>query len=297
MNIKFNSKILLFGEYGVIKGSKGFAIPCEKYFGVLNTSKTPEHINEKLRLNDFCDYLDKSGILSKVLDLTSFKKDIEDGLFFESNIPLGHGVGSSGALCASIYHRYAFDFERKEQYSSDELKYLQDLMALMESYYHGTSSGLDCLISLIDSPVLIESRNDLKIVHRPSLKKLGHFYLYESGIVRKTAPLVHTFLNEFESNQNFHKSFIEFIKYTNMAIANLISGDSQEFGENFAKISRLQYLNFNQMIPDSVKSFWLEGLETKKFYVKLCGAGGGGFFLVYSQDGPIQANNLIELSH
>jgi mevalonate kinase len=40
-------------------------------------------------------------------------------------------------------------------------------------------------------------------------------------------------------------------------------------------------------IPSKVKKIWQEGLDTKSFYMKLCGAGGGGFFLIYSEARPI----------
>lgn len=33
------------------------------------------------------------------------------------------------------------------------------------------------------------------------------------------------------------------------------------------------------MIPDNIKPIWIKGLETKAYYIKLSGAGGGGFFL------------------
>ena len=40
-------------------------------------------------------------------DLAALKKDISLGLYFDSSIPQGYGVGSSGALVASIYDKYA----------------------------------------------------------------------------------------------------------------------------------------------------------------------------------------------
>ena len=34
---------------------------------------------------------------------------ISDGMYFDSSIPRGYGVGSSGALVAAIYDRYSLD--------------------------------------------------------------------------------------------------------------------------------------------------------------------------------------------
>ena len=34
-------------------------------------------------------------------ELNAFQRDLDAGLFFQSDIPTGYGLGSSGALCAS----------------------------------------------------------------------------------------------------------------------------------------------------------------------------------------------------
>ena len=40
-------------------------------------------------------------------DLDTLKNDVETGMYFDSSIPQGYGVGSSGALVAAIYDKYA----------------------------------------------------------------------------------------------------------------------------------------------------------------------------------------------
>ncbi len=291
---KFYSKILLFGEYSIIKGSQGLAFPLKKFYGELkfphvNTSK-PEH-----NLSDFCQYISGRGILANLLDTDLFRSELEQGLYFDSNIPIGHGVGSSGALCASIFARYSKEFKRKKTYTQSELKYLQDLMALMESYYHGTSSGLDCLISLIDKPVFIRSRNDVESIEDLPKHKMGHFYLYETHIIRKTAPLVHTFLKDYDQSQQVREGVQRFSQLTNELILSLLQAKKTIFDELFSQISRFQYLNFETMICDNIKAFWLQGLESKEFFVKLCGAGGGGYYLVYSPNKALSYPNLTKI--
>ena len=41
-----------------------------------------------------------------LIDADSFRFDVSQGLKFESSIPQGFGVGSSGALCSAIFRRY-----------------------------------------------------------------------------------------------------------------------------------------------------------------------------------------------
>ena len=47
----FYSKILLFGEYGIIKDSKGLSIPYSFYKGALKTDQDPNHSAIESNLN------------------------------------------------------------------------------------------------------------------------------------------------------------------------------------------------------------------------------------------------------
>jgi mevalonate kinase len=289
MKNKFYSKVLLFGEYSVIKGGMGLAVPCKKYFGQLEFNKDP--IAPNFQLNDFAEYLGQRTLLAQLIDIEQLKIDIKKQLYFKSNIPFGHGVGSSGALCAALFSKYSFD----KGFINKDLGYLQDIMALMESYYHGTSSGLDCLISLINRPVIITSRSTVNICEEPKLDDLGFFYLFETGMSRKTAPYVHQFLKEYSDNDVFKESFDQFQNYSNQIIHTLQGGHKGEFLKLMDKISQVQLLYFANMIPHHIKNYWSQGLKSGEYFMKLCGAGGGGFFLVFSHEKLVQ-KELIPLN-
>lgn len=297
MSDLFRSKILLFGEYTIIKGSRGLALPLEKFRGEFVTAGEKNILEPILRLDEFCDYLEGSSILSENLDLLSFSKDIKDGQYFHSNIPQGYGVGSSGALCAAVYAKYSKNFERKDFYNMNELKFLKDIMALMESFYHGASSGLDCLISLIDKPLLIESRNKISLIPLPSLNKHGGFYLYDSGKSRKTSSFVNHFLNSYDSDLEYKKEIDNLVETTNSLIDSFSHKGTDKFIKDFKAYSEKQLSLFEKMIPGNIKDKWLQGLNNKSFFFKLCGAGGGGFFLVFSPDTDLSPdNNFIKIS-
>ena len=55
----FYAKILLFGEYGIIKDSRGLAIPYNSYKGALKSVSNPsdEAVNSNKNLALFCQYL------------------------------------------------------------------------------------------------------------------------------------------------------------------------------------------------------------------------------------------------
>jgi len=107
----FYAKILLFGEYGIIKDSKGLAIPFSSYKGALKSSTKLSGEAQKSNQNliKLYNYLIANSTELVSFDFTSFKNDIDSGMYFDSSIPQGYGVGSSGALVASIYDQYAHD--------------------------------------------------------------------------------------------------------------------------------------------------------------------------------------------
>lgn len=289
-NEKFASKILLIGEYTLITGSKGLAFPLRQFGGSFDKADASTPVDTHFRLDTFCQYLQGSSMLSDNMDLSRFDGDIKQSYYFNSNIPQGYGIGSSGALCAAVYARYAYDFKRKTEYDNHELNFLKDMMALMEGFYHGTSSGLDCLISLVNRPVLIKGRNTFDLIPEPDLNTLGQFYLYDSGIARKTGPLVQNFLQKHEENSEYKKNTDALTSLVDGLIDDTIAQNKESFKTNLYELSHFQYTHFAEMIPEEIKGLWRIGLETKKYLFKLCGAGGGGFFLVYSDDKEYNKN-------
>ena len=84
----FFAKILLFGEYGIIKDSKGLSIPYNFFRGALKLNKfhtdTTRASHEKLL--DFAQYLKKKTKIPVVFDWNKIKKDLDKNLYFYSSI-------------------------------------------------------------------------------------------------------------------------------------------------------------------------------------------------------------------
>src|SRR5690606_22873693 len=159
-NRAFYSKVLLFGEYSVIQHSMALCIPYPLFEGKLRFPRE-KNKNVDAELKAFCQYLKKMP-KSGGIDTKSFEFDLGQGLFFHSTIPQGFGVGSSGALVAAVYDRYA-----KEKLPLNELSGLKDLFAAMESHFHGSSSGVDPLISYLGRSLLIHGKKDYRAVEVP----------------------------------------------------------------------------------------------------------------------------------
>lgn len=295
-NEVFYGKILLFGEYGVIFNSMALTIPYTHFKGELsfiNKYKLTdlEWAKESNRsLKKYAEHLvelQKSNGAGCFLDLDKFIRDLDKGLYFESSIPQGYGVGSSGALVAAIYDRYAEEKIRSDRrLSSKSVFRLKDIFSRMEAYYHGKSSGLDPLNCYIQYPLLIKDSQEIETVAIPRNKfdKNGAIFLINSGAPGKTAPLVKHFLENYKQD-DFKRMFNEeFIPTNNQCISSLLKGEGQKFFESLSHLSRLQFEYFQHMIPESIKGIWAEGIETGNYNMKLCGSGGGGFMLAFAQD-------------
>ncbi|MCF6280455.1 MAG: mevalonate kinase [Flavobacteriaceae bacterium] len=284
----FYAKILLFGEYGIIKDSKGLAIPYNFYQGALKVAECPSEEAEKSNqnLSKFYKYLSNLKTDLVHFRLNEFKQDIERGMYFDSSIPQGYGVGSSGALVASIYDKYADDkITVLENLTRDKLLKLKQIFSLMESFFHGSSSGLDPLNSYLSLPILINSKDSVEPTGIPSQKGgKGAVFLLDSEIVGETAPMVNIFMNKMK-NEGFRKMLNEdFAKHTDACIHDFLHGNVRSLFGNVKQLSKVVLTNFKPMIPKAFHILWQQGIDTNAYYLKLCGSGGGGYILGFTED-------------
>ena len=284
----FYAKILLFGEYGIIKDSKGLAIPYNSYKGALKSAiiLTGGAKDSNANLSKFYEYLKNLGTNLVSFDLDKFKKDIEQGMYFDSSIPQGYGVGSSGALVASIYDRYATDkITVLENLTRDKLLKLKETFSLMESFFHGKSSGLDPLNSYLSLPILINSKTNIEPAGIPSQKQgKGAVFLLDSEQTGETEPMVHIFMNKMK-NEGFRKMLSEeFVSHTDACIEDFLNGNIKSLFGNVKNLSKVVLANFKPMIPDAFHKVWEQGIQTNDYYLKLCGSGGGGYILGFTED-------------
>jgi len=288
----FYSKILLFGEYGIIRDSKGLSIPYNFYNGALKKSDNPsaQAIASNASLNRFADYLEslekeKTNLVS--FDLESLKSDIAAGMYFDSSIPQGYGVGSSGALVAAIYDKYAQDkITVLENLTREKLLQLKNIFSQMESFFHGKSSGLDPLNSYLSIPILINSKDHIEATGIPnqSFDGKGAVFLLDSGIIGETAPMINIFMENLKDKGFRAMLKNQFVKYTDACVDNFLSGDMKSLFTNTKKLSSVVLNHFKPMIPEQFHEIWQKGIETNDYYLKLCGSGGGGYILGFTED-------------
>ena len=287
-NPLFYAKILLFGEYGIIEDSQGLTLPYSFYKGAFKFAnlETDFEVKSNASLKKYSEYLTDLELPKGFeLDVARFKSDIDKGLIFDSNIPQGYGVGSSGALVAAIFERYSIVKHVAEKISKAELMELKHVFGTLESYFHGKSSGMDPLICYMNLPILIENRENIDKVSIPqSVAGKGAIFLIDSGSTGETAPMVQIFFEKMKT-EGFRKTLKEeFIRYNNACIESFLKKDMNPLFKNLKNLSVWAFEHFKPMIPESIYKAWKKGIDTNAYYLKLCGSGGGGYILGFTKD-------------
>jgi len=217
-------------------------------------------------------------------------------MFFDSTIPQGFGVGSSGALVAAVYFKYADNrIESDSIMDQDNLSVLKSTLAKLESYFHGKSSGLDPLICYLNLPILIKGQGDLDAVGLPveNSEGKGAIFLMNSGSPGKTQNMVSIFLNRLKEEGFRNMVRTELKKQNDACVQSFLKGEPKQLLQNVKGLSKLLLDNFKPMIPDHFQELWQKGLDTNAYYLKLCGSGGGGFVLGFTKDIE-QAKSMLQ---
>jgi len=285
----FNAKLLLFGEYLLLMGSDALVIPISKYKGRLAFSQNQNTLqrNSSANLKRFYDFLKVNELQFPAklnLKLSELLSDLNKGLFFESDIPVEYGLGSSGALVAAIYSSYSAT--SSQELDSNSLLKLKSSLAFMESYFHGNSSGIDPLSCFIGLPLLLRSDSTIERVPFPSFKEQPEmaFFILDTLMSSKTQDMVAIFRSKLSKGE-FHSQLEQkLIPLNNRCIENLLNQNSKEFLLDVKKLSAFQFNYFREMIPLEIQEIWRYGIDKELYSLKLCGSGGGGFVLGISEN-------------
>lgn len=281
----FPAKILLFGEYGIVAGGSGLAIPYSKYGGRLRfnnyLSNNQRALQSHQSIRHLFHFIMKNETDYFFLDLLRFEDDLKNGLWFDSNIPGSYGLGSSGALVAAVYSKYRTD-------NSCDLLMVKNRLAYIESHFHGSSSGIDPSVAFFQQTTLFHGLNQAKLLPTWSLNQTGlSVYLVDTGVKSKTMNLVEWFKVQMQKPEFSRYAKANFFN-VNQKIVNLVSQSGQINFDDVLAVSHYQIDYFTPMIPEIFRNHFFAGLENRNFAFKLCGAGGGGFMLCFSESDSVE---------
>ncbi len=276
----FPAKALLFGEYTVLSGSGAFAIPIYRWKAGWQQSGERSAVTE-----EFISYLSQRvKKMQTRLDLDAARKELKRGWRLTSDIPQGKGLGSSAALTAAFYHRYAVDAIR-------DLKVLQEDLATIEAFFHGRSSGMDPLVSYEQVPIWRNAEG--KIVREKLPPLVDRLWLIDSGLQRDTQALVRWY-QECLKEHHFASRMKILADLHDRAIESLVAGKSVV--SLVKEIGQMQLRDMRPLVPPQIAKIWQEiNDDFGSSGLKFCGAAGGGFFLLFTRD--LSLPNLYGLSH
>ncbi len=219
-------------------------------------------------LSEYASYLLED--CRDIIHPEKLKSHLED-FSIQGNIPIGYGLGSSGALTAAIYDICGSDTNH------DNYVLHQERMGRMESFFHGQSSGFDPLISYVDRPIY-RTRDRYEVGERRIHLNVS-VGLLDSGLRRTGREKIQLFLDAYEAN---NEQFFPLIERNSQASFNLFDPHISLSLNDVKRISKLQLELMDFLITPEVKELWKLGLETDDYYIKICGAGGGGYYLVFA---------------
>ena len=285
MRTLYYSKVILFGEYSMIFDATALMVPLQQFSARWKLGKLtmPRAKKSNESICRFRDYLADINNISASIDIDALSRDLNFGLNLSSNVPSGYGLGSSGTLVAAVYDRYT-----KNQIK--DLMQLKTIFGQMESFFHGSSSGIDPLQCYLGKPFRI-SPQGVELVDAGFLKKDIHVCLIDTKIKSNTRPLVQHF-KEKRQDEAFLSAFQrDYVPHVTDCINHLIDGANEAFFNSLAQLTKTQLHFLRPMITENTLQLFEQNHDFN-FGVKISGSGGGGYVLGFTDDKE-KANRLL----
>lgn len=274
----FHSKTILFGEYSMIFDSTALMVPMTKFAAHLRFDPSLSMQGaaaSNTSIQRFADYLHDQPELREVIDINQLNQDLQHGLFLDSDVPSGYGLGSSGTLVAAIYDSYALQ-------KTDDVLQLKSLFGKMESCFHGSSSGIDPLQCYLGKPFHI-TPDAVTLLPDGFITADIHVLLIDTGIKSNTKPLVQHFRKKREDPLFLDAFKTTYVPCVSACIDRLIAGEKAPFFDSLRELTEGQLQFLRPMITDNTIDLFLEKPDFH-FGVKISGSGGGGFVLGFTDD-------------
>lgn len=277
MRERYYSKVILFGEYSMIFDSTALMVPLKQFSAQWRFAShllAQGAAASNASLQRFAEYLSTLDI-KDLFDLQRFNHELYYNLFLDSNVPSGYGLGSSGTLVAAVYDAYA------KQKTDDYLK-LKEIFGKMESYFHGSSSGIDPLQCYLGKPFKITPKG-VQILSDDFLNKNIHICLIDTKIKSNTKPLVNHFKAQREDSDFLNRFQTKYLPCVKTCIDTMVLGDKELFFKSLKQLTKGQLEFLRPMITEKTLDLFTTDYDFH-FGVKISGSGGGGYVLGFTDD-------------
>jgi len=287
----FHGKLLLFGEHSILSGSKALILPYNRVSAGLikngDITRDPCILESNQSLRALAAYMENHANRVRTpefIDIRRFRNDVDRGLYCRSTIPRKYGLGSSGAVCAAVYQRYGTQKnDRKLPADIPDIVRVRAELSAMESYFHGHSSGIDPLCIYYDQPLQVIGPDTVLRLNTDNMAKTGiRMFLLDTGRMSSTGELVGSFRHKLDAKGLRRRYNGHYIPLVNRIVEQLVRGNPS-FDE-ILLLSATQLEWFEEWIPGDFHRAWQYGIANKSYACKLCGSGGGGYLLGFTED-------------
>jgi len=284
----------VLGEHTVLFGSQAYAVPLHTFEAELVSKEDAlaTEVDFKAWYRDA-----QNRRVAQRLDLSRWMLE-SPHLAVRSNIPQGMGLGSSGALTALVYERYRIDKV------TSSLREIQTDLAELESFFHGKSSGLDPYVSFMQKAVVRGEDGSLSLpvydTCMPHFCEGDGWCLIDSGQQRRGSDAIRAVQSRADDEKWNVEALQPMIALVNELVAGLNTTNSSithsSLSAKLMELSALQFQHLDFLIPAPIAKLWQVLAKAEQGYLKLCGAGGGGYFLCYAPQVEDLRSTLLSLN-
>jgi len=283
----FPAKLLLFGEYALLHGSEGLVLPLNYMSGSWDFPASIEaHKEVDTGLLQFYQFGFNNIHLKDLFDWNQFLTDISKGLFFSSTIPQGEGLGSSGSLCAAFCATYLKQ-EFETLFQTQRRMDLRNILSILEGHFHARSSGIDPYVSFLGKGLHLKGMHLFEEIEHPrdfvislSLKIKLNIYLVPSFKKRSTKEWVDRFREKYQEAKMTYWVHEKFVPNVQKVVNDFLNQDSQFF-IHLKEMAIDQFCFMPEFFAESITDLVNWSLKQESVAIKLCGAGGGGYYLLF----------------
>ncbi len=289
---KVHGKWILAGEHSVLRGATALVFPIQQAFLEINYYSTTQPL--KLELSGkYGSELEILfwGVLEKSFQILKIQKDemhLKGIIQIQSEIPIGAGLGASGALCVAISSWLCFLNLIENDKIYDFSKQLEDL-------FHGESSGVDVAVALSGKGLKFGKnlRQEILPLWKPNLKVS---YSGKRGVTKDCVQQVKHFIqNNPELGAELDLRMIQASQFGEMALMqpNLTF---QQRHENLLKSIQLGNSCFESwgLNSQAPRQHMDKLLKLGALAVKPTGSGDGGFVLSYWPQ-SVNLTNIMDI--
>jgi D-glycero-alpha-D-manno-heptose-7-phosphate kinase len=236
----------------------------------------------------------KHPLVREALGIVGIKNGIE--IVSIADAPAATGLGSSGSFCVGLLralHAYLRE-ERSSQFVAEEacniaMNRLKEPSGKQDEYV-GAFGGIRAYDIDMDGKVKVESIR----VSTQSLAELeANILMYYTGITRSSSTVLSKQKIAIEKDGAIEK--MDKIKEIGLKVRDvLVGGDLTKFGELLDEHWKVKRGVVSAMSNDSIDKWYRVAKENGATGGKVVGAGGGGFLMLYCENGRSKLRTAMD---